>query len=73
MHGGLPDIIDEGSTGFLVPERDVARLSDRLERLIADPALRRRMGAAGRGSRWNASMTLENASPSWKASATRRF
>jgi colanic acid/amylovoran biosynthesis glycosyltransferase len=48
MHGGLPDIIDEGTTGFLVPERDVARLSERLERLIADPALRRRMGSAGR-------------------------
>jgi len=48
MHGGLPDIIDEGSTGFLVPERDVTRLSERLERLIADPSLRRRMGVAGR-------------------------
>jgi colanic acid/amylovoran biosynthesis glycosyltransferase len=48
MHGGLPDIVDDGSTGFLVPERDVARLSERVGRLIADPALRRRMGAAGR-------------------------
>jgi glycosyltransferase involved in cell wall biosynthesis len=48
MHGGLPDIIDDGTTGFLVPERDVERLSDRLGRLIADPGLRQRMGAAGR-------------------------
>ena len=48
MHGGLPDIIDEGSTGFLVPERDVARLSERIGLLIADPALRKRLGAAGR-------------------------
>jgi colanic acid/amylovoran biosynthesis glycosyltransferase len=48
MHGGLPDIIEEGTTGFLVPERDVERLSDRLGRLIADRGLRERMGAAGR-------------------------
>lgn len=48
MHGGLPDIVDEGSTGFLVPERDVSRLSERLGELIADRALRERMGVAAR-------------------------
>lgn len=47
-HGGLPEIIDDAETGFLVPERDVEALADRLARLVADPALRTRMGQAGR-------------------------
>lgn len=48
LHGGLPEIIDDGETGFLVPERDVDALADRLARLAADAELRARMGAAGR-------------------------
>jgi glycosyltransferase involved in cell wall biosynthesis len=47
-HGGLPEIVDDGRTGFLVPERDVAGLARRLDELLADPALRRRMAEAGR-------------------------
>lgn len=47
-HGGLPEIIDDGVTGYLVPERDIEALGDRLDRLAADPNLRARMGAAGR-------------------------
>lgn len=47
-HGGIHEIIDDGVTGFLVPERNVTALSDRLGRLLADPALRRRLGAAAR-------------------------
>lgn len=47
-HGGLPEIVDDGVTGFLVPERDPATLADRLATLVADPALRERMGLAGR-------------------------
>jgi colanic acid/amylovoran biosynthesis glycosyltransferase len=45
-HGGIPEIVDDGVTGFLVPERDVAALADRLGRLLADPALRATMGRA---------------------------
>jgi glycosyltransferase involved in cell wall biosynthesis len=51
MRGARPaiaDIVVEGETGFLVPPGDVAALADRLGRLAADPALRRRLGAAGR-------------------------
>ena len=48
VHGGIPEIIDEGVTGFLVQERDVGGLSDRLGSLLADEALRERMGAAAR-------------------------
>lgn len=48
LHGGIPEIIDDGVTGYLVPERDVDTLSARLGALLGDAALRERMGAAGR-------------------------
>jgi colanic acid/amylovoran biosynthesis glycosyltransferase len=47
-HGGLPEIVEDGRTGFLVPERDVGALARRLGELLRDPALRRRMAVAGR-------------------------
>jgi glycosyltransferase involved in cell wall biosynthesis len=47
-HGGLPEIVDDGRTGFLVPERDVAALARRLGELLGDPALRRRLAEAAR-------------------------
>ena len=37
-----------GETGFLVPPATTAPLAAALQRLMADPALRARMGAAGR-------------------------
>ena len=48
VHGGIPEIIDEGVTGYLVQERDVEALSSRLGTLLADAALRERMGKAAR-------------------------
>jgi len=48
VHGGIPEIIDEGVTGFLVQERDVGALSNRLGTLLEDEVLRQRMGAAAR-------------------------
>lgn len=47
-HGGIPEIIDDGETGFLVPERDVGAMAERLTRLARDPALRMRLAAAAR-------------------------
>lgn len=47
-HAGLPAIVDDGETGLLVPERDVAALTDALARLLDDAALRRRLGRAAR-------------------------
>jgi glycosyltransferase involved in cell wall biosynthesis len=44
--GGIPEAIREGETGFVVPVGDVDALADRMETLVADPALRERMGAA---------------------------
>ena len=46
--GGIPDQIVDGETGFLVPPGDVDALRQAMERLIADPALRARMGEAAK-------------------------
>jgi colanic acid/amylovoran biosynthesis glycosyltransferase len=45
---GLPENVVDGVTGFVVPRRCTAALADRLATLAADPALRHRLGAAGR-------------------------
>jgi glycosyltransferase involved in cell wall biosynthesis len=46
--GGLPEVVVDGETGFLVSPADIEALCRRLSQLIADPALRQRMGKAGR-------------------------
>lgn len=46
--GGLPEILDDGATGCLVPQRAVDALAQAIEALAADPALRARMGLAAR-------------------------
>jgi glycosyltransferase involved in cell wall biosynthesis len=43
----IPELIDDGATGALVPPDDPAALGQALARLIGDPAGRRRLGAAG--------------------------
>ena len=47
-HAGIPEIVEDGQTGFLVNERDVEGLADRLEHLVKDASLRSRMGRAAR-------------------------
>jgi glycosyltransferase involved in cell wall biosynthesis len=44
----LPEIVEEGRTGLLVPPGDPVALADALVGLLADPARAREMGAAGR-------------------------
>lgn len=46
--GGIPEIIQDGVTGFVVPRRDSAAMAARILELVRDPELRRRMGEAGR-------------------------
>jgi len=46
--GGLTDMVEEGVTGLLVPPGDEAALRQAMERLLADPALRARMGEAAK-------------------------
>jgi glycogen synthase len=43
--GGIPEVVDEGVTGLLVPPLDVDALAEALDRLIADPGLRERLSA----------------------------
>ena len=45
--GGIPEMIETGSTGLLVEPGDVAGLAAALATLAGDPALRRRLGEAG--------------------------
>ena len=46
--GGLASIVEDGETGFLVTPGDERELAQRLEALLTDPVLRKRMGTAGR-------------------------
>ena len=46
--GGIPEMIEEGVDGFHVDVDDHVAMADRMELLLADPDLARRMGAAGR-------------------------
>ena len=43
----IPELIEDGKSGLLVPERQPDALAKALERLIADPELRRKLGDAG--------------------------
>ena len=46
--GGLPEIIDHGKTGLLVPSADPAALENAIVRLAESAKTRQRMGEAGR-------------------------
>ena len=46
--GGASEAVADGETGFVVEPTDVGAVADALERLLSDPDLRDRMGAAGR-------------------------
>ena len=46
--GGLPEVVQDGVTGILVPPKDPNALADAIVRLLRDPELRKRLGNAGR-------------------------
>jgi glycosyltransferase involved in cell wall biosynthesis len=46
--GGIPEVIEDGVNGYLVPPKDAGQLRERMARLIQDAALRVRMGNSGR-------------------------
>jgi glycosyltransferase involved in cell wall biosynthesis len=46
--GGLPEVVEEGTTGLLAPAGDAAGLGAHALTLAADPELRARMGRRGR-------------------------
>lgn len=47
--GGVGELITQGRDGLLVPPGDVPALADAMDRLMADPVLRRLLGTAARG------------------------
>lgn len=48
IHSGIPEAIEDGATGFLVPEGDAGALAARLADLLGSEQLRREMGFAAR-------------------------
>jgi alpha-maltose-1-phosphate synthase len=46
--GALPELVDDGVTGVLVPPREPAALAEALIGVLSDPARAERMGQAGR-------------------------
>jgi glycosyltransferase involved in cell wall biosynthesis len=46
--GGMPETVLDGQTGYAVPPADTGAVAAALEKLALDPALRTRMGGAGR-------------------------
>jgi glycosyltransferase involved in cell wall biosynthesis len=45
--GGMPEVVQDGATGILVPPRDHEAMADAIVKLLKDEELRTRMGAAG--------------------------
>ncbi|MGL4501484.1 MAG: glycosyltransferase [Planktothrix sp.] len=48
LHSGIPELVEDGVSGFLVPERDVDTLAQKLDYLIHHPERCTEMGSAGR-------------------------
>ena len=48
LHGGIPELIEDGISGFLVPERDAEAIADKVLYLIEHPEIWTDMGASGR-------------------------
>ena len=61
--GGVPELIEDGKTGWLVPPRDVEALIGRLRSLLSNPDLCQSVGAAGHArvrDHFKASQMTEN-------------
>jgi len=44
--GGVPEVLDDGRTGYLVPPHDPSAMAEKIVRLLRDEALRERFGRA---------------------------
>jgi len=48
--GGIPEVVQDGFNGFLVPPTDIPAISQAIQRLVEDEPLRLQMGANARAS-----------------------
>jgi glycosyltransferase involved in cell wall biosynthesis len=46
--GGIPEVVHDGDSGYLVPRRDPGAMAEKILTLLRDPDLRVRMGKRGR-------------------------
>jgi phosphatidylinositol alpha-1,6-mannosyltransferase len=47
-HGGVPEVIQDGVTGYIVPHGDPVQLATSIDTLLSNPELAKQMGARGR-------------------------
>ncbi|MFQ4140993.1 glycosyltransferase [Chlorogloeopsis sp. ULAP02] len=47
-HSAIPDVVLDGKTGFLVPEKDDKSLAEKIDILLCDRALGKKLGIQGR-------------------------
>lgn len=64
--GGLPEVIQDGQEGFLVPSGDVDAMAQRTLQILEDPDLAKRMGYKGR-QRAGDLFTVEKILPKYEA------
>jgi glycosyltransferase involved in cell wall biosynthesis len=48
QHNGIPEVVVDGETGYLVPEGDVGQMGEKIAKLAKNKELRRRFGKNGR-------------------------
>jgi colanic acid/amylovoran biosynthesis glycosyltransferase len=48
QYSGIPELVEDGVSGFLVPERDADAIARKLDSLMKNPDLCLSMGKAGR-------------------------
>ena len=48
LHGGIPELVKDGISGFLVPERDLDAIAEKVYYFIEHPEMWEQMGRAGR-------------------------
>jgi len=49
FHGGIPELVEDGVSGFLVKEKDIESMAEKLMYLIERPEVRESMGQVGQG------------------------
>ncbi|QWX84359.1 glycosyltransferase family 4 protein [Cellulophaga sp. HaHaR_3_176] len=58
FEGGIPDVVEDGVTGYLVPPKNTEKLADKIEELIKNPGLALKMGSKGK-ERYQENFTLK--------------